>query len=335
MGQQSTGPVPVTFIVTGYNQLHLIGEAIDGALSQDYPRLQVILADDCSHDGTYERMQGAADAYAGPHEVLVNRPDRNRGTLGNIYDAFRRATGELIVLAGGDDISYPHRTQVLVDHWRQSGADALYSKYDVIDEAGQLIERDYKPKTDGMWIRDYFPNQDIEPLHGASAACHRSVFEKYPAPAERIRSEDAFFTLMLSLDRRTIEYVDQALVRYRKHAGAITNEVPTSADRSAIEERERVQMAFARSQTELLELFSSKVEQRGAGAGVRKALADDIKLFRLRGRWDESSIVERLAALPAARRRRQLTWLLPRIPGLGAFATAKRAALARRSEGSS
>jgi glycosyltransferase involved in cell wall biosynthesis len=206
--------VAVTFVVTGYNQAHLIDEAISGALRQDYPSLEIILTDDCSSDNTFERMQAAAAAYSGPHKIIATQPESNKGTLGNIYHAARQATGEFIVLAGGDDISYPNRTSVLVDHWKASGADAYYSRYDVIDKTGQLIERDYKPDSAGLWLLDYFPGQQVEPLHGASAAIHRSVVERFPEPPKRIRSEDAFWTLMLALHGGRTQYVDQSLVKY-------------------------------------------------------------------------------------------------------------------------
>jgi glycosyltransferase involved in cell wall biosynthesis len=318
--------VPVTFIVTGYNQSDLIDAAMQGALVQDYPRLQIILADDCSTDDTYDRMQSAAAAYRGSHQVLVNRPDRNKGTLGNIYDAARHATGELIVLAGGDDISYPHRTAVLVEHWLASKPDALFSGYDIIDEEGRILERDYKPDSSGLWLRDYFPGQVIEPLHGASSACHKSVFARYRAPERRIRSEDAFWTLMLALDGGRTEYVDRSLIQYRKHAGAITNEVPPAPDRAAIAARERVQMSFASSQAGLLELFAEQLQRKDVPLTVKRKLADDLRMFRLRAQWDVAGWRERLGALPAARRRSQLNWLMPRIAGERAFLTAKLAA---------
>ncbi len=323
-------PIPVTFIVTGYNQSDLIDAAIQGALAQAYPRLQIILTDDCSADDTHDRMQAAAAAYRGAHQLLVNRPERNQGTLGNIYDAARHATGELIVLAGGDDISYPHRTSVLVERWKASKPDALYSRYDVIDEAGRIIERDYKPDSSGLWLRDYFPGQSIEPLHGASAACHKSVFARYPAPERRVRSEDAFWTLMLALDGGRTEYVDQSLVQYRKHAGAITNEVPPAPDRAAIAARERVQMSFASSQAGLLELFAEQLGRRSVPPSVERILEDDLRMFRLRARWDKAGISERLFAFPAARRRGQMSWLLPRLGGLGLFTATKSVALRRR-----
>lgn len=325
---------PASLILTGYNQSDLIAAAIVGAFSQDYPDLQIILTDDRSSDDTFSRMAAAARAYQGPHEVLANQTRVNLGTLGNICDAFARARGELIVFAGGDDISHPHRVQAIAECWLATRASAFYSRCDVIDESGQVLERDWKPGSEELWLLDYFPEQHVEPLHGASMACHRSVMERYATTQIRIRSEDAYLTLMLGLDDQRTEYIDQSLVSYRRHAGAITNEVPPDPTRAAVAARERTQMRFAQSQLALLTLFKGKLREKGPQfrSAVEPLLDDDLQLFALRAEYESSTLTQRLAALPAARRRRQLDWLAPRLAGFDLFVAAKTLALATRSK---
>ena len=322
---------PVSFILTGYNQAHLIDDAIDGALAQDYPSLQIVLTDDRSDDETFAIMRTRAEAYRGPHQIVTTQPSENRGTFGNIHHAFGHATGELIVFAGGDDVSYPNRTRAIIDCWLDSGASALYSRYDVIDEDGHLLERDWKPDAEDLWLLDYFPEQEVEPLHGASMACHRSVLEDYPADGVRIRSEDAYLTLMLALDRKKVAYIDRSLVRYRKHPGAITNETPPPPTMAGVAARERGQMRFSESQKALLELFSERLHERGGAKGIDHILKDDLELFALRSCWDRSTLRDRVAALPAARRRGHLDWLLPRAIGFRTFVAIKALALKARN----
>lgn len=324
----STVP-PVTFIVTGYNQSALIDAAIQGALTQDYPNLEIILTDDRSQDDTFAQMEAAARNYRGPHLVRALRPPVNLGTFGNIHYAFLQSRGELIVFAGGDDISYPDRTRTIVDAWRLTGADAFHSRYDVIDEHGILIERDWKPPADGLWLLDYFPSLAIDPLHGASMACTRGLLARHPPHGIRIRSEDAYITLMLALEGGSTSFIDRALVRYRRHPGAITNETQPAPTRAAVAARERVQMGFADSQRQLIDFFMQRRGHRGDA--VEAVIADDRALFAIRARWEQSSFLERLKAFPAARRRGHLDWLLPRLSGFAPFVAAKAMALRRRS----
>lgn len=44
----------ITLAILTYNQAKYIAEAIDGALSQCYHPLEIIISDDCSQDVTYQ-----------------------------------------------------------------------------------------------------------------------------------------------------------------------------------------------------------------------------------------------------------------------------------------
>jgi glycosyltransferase involved in cell wall biosynthesis len=118
-------------ILIAFNQEDYIDEAIDGALAQDYPNLEIILSDDCSTDTTFERMQVRADDYRGLHKLRLNRNEKNLGIIGHVNRVAEMATGELIVAAAGDDISYPHRVTATVNLWDSYGgkADLLYFDY--------------------------------------------------------------------------------------------------------------------------------------------------------------------------------------------------------------
>jgi glycosyltransferase involved in cell wall biosynthesis len=100
----------VSFIIVAYNQEHYIRAAIGGAFAQAYSPLEIILSDDCSTDATFAIMQEMASGYAGPHRLRLNRNSSNLG-LGQHYSrVMAMATGEIVEVAAGDDISLPSRT---------------------------------------------------------------------------------------------------------------------------------------------------------------------------------------------------------------------------------
>src|SRR5690554_1366599 len=105
----------VTFALFAYNQEKYIREAIEGAFSQTYEPLEIILSDDCSTDRTFEIMKEKADAYDGPHEVRVRQSSNNLGTVGHIIEVANEARGELFIVAAGDDVSSPFRSERLYD----------------------------------------------------------------------------------------------------------------------------------------------------------------------------------------------------------------------------
>ncbi|MEI6323518.1 MAG: glycosyltransferase [bacterium] len=100
---------PVTFVVLGYRQEQYIREAIEGAFSQAYSPLEIILSDDCSPDGTFLIMEEMAGSYTGPHQVIARQTAVNVGLSAHLDEVADLAQGEWIVIAAGDDISLPGR----------------------------------------------------------------------------------------------------------------------------------------------------------------------------------------------------------------------------------
>lgn len=104
----------VTFALIAYNQEKYIREAVEGAFSQTYSPLEIILSDDCSSDRTFEIMEEMAREYRGPHLVKVRRGEKNLGVAQHFDVLIRGACGKFFVAAAGDDISDPARTATCI-----------------------------------------------------------------------------------------------------------------------------------------------------------------------------------------------------------------------------
>ena len=148
----------ISFVIWCYNQEAFIREAIKGALAQDYSPLEIVISDDCSKDRTFEVVQEMAGQYKGPHKLVLNRNSGNMGVGGNLSRAMALCRGELLVTAGGDDVSLPERTARTLEAWDHSKrkATSIYSRYSLIDEKGQ-------PQLGLIW--DCFPKGSEEFVH--------------------------------------------------------------------------------------------------------------------------------------------------------------------------
>lgn len=326
--EASTDTPLVSFVLLAYNQEKYVREAIEGAFSQTYPNLEVVLSDDGSADSTFEIMQEMAASYAGPHRVLVNRTRQNRGVLSHLYEAVSLCSGDFVVGSAGDDISYAQRVSVLTERWLASRADALFSRFDVIDENGstlvegvELFPSEYDP-------RRYFPKGQIQQIRGVTSAYSRKVFEAIYLPEEKIMAEDFFFALMLGSRSRRVEFVDEVLVKYREHSAAAGN---VSEAAIGLEAYERVVQSSSGNAVQILRYLEKAVstgsgfdENWGESAEIDlKRLRRDIRFLEFRSRWLEAGFVSRLGAIAAARSKLHLRWLLPRLFGLKGLALLK------------
>lgn len=216
----------VTFAVFAYRQERFIAEAIEGALAQDYLRLQIILSDDCSPDGTFEIIKQRVSSYSGPHEVIINRNEQNLGLAEHINRVVDLADGDWIVMAAGDDVSVPNRTRNLVE-FAQGTASTLKlvcSTNRFIGEEGNEIagrsglDRPYIAHP-GKWAAAFGP------IHrGATHMVHKSIFTLFRNFRPDLVNEDMVNTYRAML-LGGWSLLDVPLVSYRVRDGSLSGRV--------------------------------------------------------------------------------------------------------------
>jgi len=211
----------ITFALFAYNQERFIREAIEGALSQTYSPLEIILSDDCSPDGTFEVMQKSAAEYRGPHKIVLNHNETNLGIGAHINRIMELSHGELIVGAAGDDISHPERTVAIYEAWIDSGKKAfsLDSEVEMIDEYGNAIAHSILKHLPQEQQLLFFSKTLASRVGGCTHAWHRKVFDVF-GPLPNITLEDHAIPPR-SMLLGSVVHIDKSLVKYRTHRNNI------------------------------------------------------------------------------------------------------------------
>jgi len=98
---QNTGASPaVSIMIPTYNQAHFLAEAVESALAQRYPSLEVVVADDCSTDSTSQLVE----RWIGDPRFRYVRHQKNRGRVGNYrYTLYNLVRGRWVLNLDGDD----------------------------------------------------------------------------------------------------------------------------------------------------------------------------------------------------------------------------------------
>ena len=204
----------VTIALFAYNQERFIREAVEGVLGQDYEPLEIILSDDCSADETFAIIKNMVKEYAGSNKVILNRNENNLGICPHVSKIMSIASGDLIIVASGDDISLPGRTSTLVESWLSSNRepDLLCSDYFLINESGAMLR-----VGKGCKLENMTPVRIAEhgfSVLGATAAWTKSLWLRFPEIPAPVVHEDQIMSFRAAM-AGGIKYIEMPLVRYR------------------------------------------------------------------------------------------------------------------------
>ncbi|QWC57954.1 glycosyltransferase [Erythrobacter sp. 3-20A1M] len=185
----------VSFALFAFNQQEFIGEAIIGALSQTYQPLEIILSDDCSNDNTFAIMKDMAEAYDGPHRLVLRQNKKNVGVAEHVNRVIDLASGELLIVAAGDDISHEDRVSAAVEAFTDDDRLAvLETGYAEIDDLGNATGRIHSYSDVQFDLASYLAKSERRPV-GASRTYRTETLRLFPHLSPDCPTEDT--TLML------------------------------------------------------------------------------------------------------------------------------------------
>jgi glycosyltransferase involved in cell wall biosynthesis len=101
-------PPLVSVVIPTYNRADLVSEALQSALQQTYPNIEIIVVDDGSTDNTCEILQKFGDA------IIVLRQE-NTGPAAARNRGIEAAHGELVAFLDSDDLWLPTKLARQVD----------------------------------------------------------------------------------------------------------------------------------------------------------------------------------------------------------------------------
>jgi glycosyltransferase involved in cell wall biosynthesis len=98
-------PPRITLGIPTYNRARLLKQALDSAIAQDHPNLEILVSDNASTDETPEVCAEAASRRSG---VRILRKSENTGPNGNLENLLAHASGEYLLFLADDDYLAPN-----------------------------------------------------------------------------------------------------------------------------------------------------------------------------------------------------------------------------------
>jgi Glycosyl transferase family 2 len=204
----------VSIVIDNYNYEPFIGNAIESALRQTYPRVEVIVVDDGSTDGS----RRVIDRY---RDRVVAVEQANGGQAAAVNAGFAASRGELIMFLDADDELRPQATERVVCHLRP-GVAKLHFRLDAVDKDGVPLGFTNPPESQPLAAGSVVPSllrrgRYTTPVMSGNAF-PRDVLERIlPMPAAEWRISADGYLVTAAPFHGTVVAIEERLGAYRIH----------------------------------------------------------------------------------------------------------------------
>ena len=129
----------VSILITNYNCDRYLANAIDSAISQTYPRTEIIVVDDGSGDNSRNIIKSYGDRITAIFKV-------NGGQASALNEGFAISKGKIICLLDADDLWFTSKVEEVVAAFQKHPQAAVaYHKVQNIDRDGKPMGKPWPP----------------------------------------------------------------------------------------------------------------------------------------------------------------------------------------------
>ncbi|GAB3809296.1 glycosyltransferase family 2 protein [Micromonospora zhanjiangensis] len=198
---------PVSVIVPAYNEAANIAATVRSLVDSRYPRLEVIVVDDGSSDGTADIV-----AALGLRGVRVIR-QANAGKPAALNTGARHARGDLLVLVDGDTVFQPDTVHHLVQGFADPAVGAISGNTKVANRRRLLGRWQHLEYVIGFNLdrRMYDVLGCMPTIPGAIGAFRREVFAAVGGVPTGTLAEDTDLTMAVLRAGWEVVYEERAI----------------------------------------------------------------------------------------------------------------------------
>ncbi|MBB5191543.1 hypothetical protein HNQ50_002273 [Silvimonas terrae] len=202
----------ISIVLPCYNSAAFLQETLDSLSAQTLADFECIAIDDGSADTTLAILR--AHATRDPRFQIISR--ENRGLIATLNEGIAAARGAWLARMDADDLAEPQRLQIQLDTLTATGADVCGTWVTFFGERSGVWQT---PLDDtAIKLQLLFNVAFAHP----SVMARTGLLRQVPYDAAATHAED--YALWCALAARGARFVNvpQALLRYRCHAGQIT-----------------------------------------------------------------------------------------------------------------
>ena len=231
----------ISILIPNYNYVRYVATAVDSALAQTYPNVEVIVSDNCSTDGAWELLN---ERYGTDPRVRLYQNERNVGMAANFDRLLALARGEYLMCLSSDDFLFPPHLEVLASQLAADPSlDVVYCTAYFADDGGTVFSM---RQLAGQFPVDYVDARDelVENFTTVCPVCFPCALFKTDVLQEPGMCGDAHngqdardweVIIRLALAGKRFAYVAQPTMAIRLHADQFSGDAYHRTGRNVLD----------------------------------------------------------------------------------------------------
>ena len=202
----------VDVLISSYNHEAYVEEAIQSVLQQSYPKVELLVVDDGSTDGSVPKLRALSQRYG-----FTFKASSNRGLCTTLNNMIASTKGQYIVPFGSDDVMLPGRLAIQVAHMQAHPETGVCcGNIEFIDAEGSSLSRQRHRTARHLDFDDILLGRQPG-IPAPTLMIRREALELVGGFDPTIGLEDLQIILKIAKAGYVIDALDQVLARYRLH----------------------------------------------------------------------------------------------------------------------
>lgn len=231
----------ISVLIPNYNYVKYVATAVQSALDQTYPNLEVVVADNCSTDGAWELL---SERFGSNPRVRLHRNERNIGMARNFDRLLELARGDFLLCLSSDDFLLPpHLERLEARFHADPSLDVVYCNAYFAHDDGVVYTKRAMP---GEFPADYVDARDelVEQFTTVCPICFPCALFKRETllepgicgePENGQDARDWEVMIRLALAGKRFAYIAQPSMGIRLHADQFSGDAYHRSGRNVLD----------------------------------------------------------------------------------------------------
>lgn len=231
----------ISILIPNFNYVKYVAAAVDSALAQTYPNVEVVVSDNCSTDGAWELLN---ERYGDDPRVRLYQNERNIGMARNFDRLLELARGRYVMCLSSDDFLFPPHLSGLEEGFaRDPDLDVVYCNAYFAHEDGTVYST---RRMAGQFPVDFTDARDelVEEFTTVCPVCFPCALFKREVllepgicgdPGNGQDARDWELIIRLALERKRFAYVARPTMAIRLHADQFSGDAYHRTGRNVLD----------------------------------------------------------------------------------------------------